>query len=64
MANDKEKKVIPKKEAIYEKESILKSKTYRPHHDLLNAVLEDSRKYTVKEVNEILEKELYRKVVC
>lgn len=64
MANKEEKKAILKKEAAYEKESFLKSKIYRTHHDLLDAVLEDSRKYTVKEVNEILKKELNRKVVC
>lgn len=50
-------------EYAYDKYAFFKSRRFKPHRDLLNAVLEDGRKYTIAEVDEILEKELKRKVV-
>lgn len=53
-----------KTEASYEKGAFLNSKTYRSQRDLLDAILEDGARYTVKEVNELLQKEMKRKVEC
>lgn len=64
MANTKKTKQNPKKEATFEKVAFLNSKIYGMNRDLLDAILEDGKKYTTKEVNELLKKELNRKVEC
>lgn len=53
-----------KTEASYDKGAFLSSKTYRSQRDLLDAILEDGTRYTVKEVNDLLQKEMKRKVEC
>lgn len=40
----------------FSKKQIVSSKRYRNNVDLLNAVLKDNKTYTLKEVNEIIEK--------
>lgn len=52
-----------KQEYAYDKYDFFKSKRFKAHRDLLDAILEDGVKYTVAEVDEILDKELKRKVV-
>ena len=64
MANTKKTKQNPKKEATFEMVAFLNSKIYGMNRDLLDAILEDGKKYTTKEVNELLKKELNRKVEC
>lgn len=58
MANTKTKTIQKKQDAF------LNSKVFRNKKDLLNAILEDGKKYTTKEVNDLLKKELERKVEC
>lgn len=62
MAEKKEVKVSAKA-PTYDKESIVASKSFRHDKDLLNAVLEDNRVYTLKEVKELL-KNTKNKEVC
>lgn len=57
------KKTKEKREASFSKGAFLRSKIYKHQRDLLDAILEDGREYTTKEVNEMLQKELKRKVV-
>lgn len=38
----------------FSKEQIVKSKKFQNNVDLLNAVLKENKKYTLKEVNEII----------
>jgi len=40
----------------FSKKQIVSSKRYRNNVDLLNAVLKDNKTYTLKEVDEIIEK--------
>lgn len=62
MAKKKEVKVSMKMPR-YDKKSIVSSKSFRHDKDLLNAVLENDRTYTLKEVKELLKntkkKEVY-----
>ena len=64
MANTKTKKIQKKQDASFYKDAFLNSKVFRNKKDLLNAILEDGKKYTTKEVNDLLKKELERKVEC
>lgn len=64
MANTKTKTIPKKQEASFEKGAFLNSKSFRSQRDLLNAILEDGKRYTTKEVVELLNKEMKRKVVC
>lgn len=64
MANTKTKTIPKKQDASFDKGAFLNSKTYGMHRDLLDAILEDGKRYTNKEVKELLNKELIRKVVC
>lgn len=54
-----EKKVA---EDRYIKEQIVKSKKFANNVDLLNATLKDDKKYTLQEVNEIIENYMKGKV--
>lgn len=56
------KKTNTKQEASFLKGAFLNSKTYKNQRDLIDAILEDGKTYTTKEVNELLQKELKRKV--
>ncbi len=49
-------------EDTYTKEQIVKSKRFANNVDLLNATLKDTKKYTLKEVNEIIENYMKGKV--
>ena len=53
-----------KHEASYPKGAFLHSKIFKYQRDLIDAILEDDKTYTVKEVEDLLQKELNRKVVC
>lgn len=64
MANKKTTNTVPRQEASFEKGAFLNSKSFRSQRDLLNAILEDGKRYTTKEVVELLNKEMKRKVVC
>lgn len=64
MANTKKEIISKKEEALFDKSAFLNSKAFRMQRDLLNAILVDGKKYTAKEVNELLKKELNRKVEC
>lgn len=50
----KAKKEEKKVEYKYSKEQIVKSKTFINNVDLLKAILEDNKEYTIKEVKEII----------
>lgn len=58
------KKTEKRQEASFSKGAFLHSRTYKHQRDLIDAVLEDGKTYTTKEVNELLQKELKRKVEC
>lgn len=58
------KKTNTKQEASFSKGAFLNSKTYRNQRDLLDAILDYDKTYTIKEVNDLLQKELKRKVEC
>lgn len=58
------KKTNTKQEASFEKDAFLNSKTYKNQRDLIDAILEDGKTYTAKQVNDLLQKELKRKVEC
>ena len=62
MANTKIKSIPKKQDASFEKGAFLNSKVFINQRDLLNAILEDGKKYTTKEGNDLLKKELNRKV--
>lgn len=64
MANTKTKTIPKKQDASFYKGAFLNSKAFRNKRDLLNAILEDGKKYTTNEVNDLLKKELNRKVEC
>lgn len=57
------KKTEKKREASYSKGAFLRSKVFRYQMDLIDAILEDDKTYTVKEVEDLLQKELKRKVI-
>lgn len=56
------KKTNTKQEASFSKGAFLNSKTYRNQRDLLDAILDYDKTYTITEVNDLLQKELNRKV--
>lgn len=58
------KKTKEKREASFSKGAFLRSKIFKYQRDLIDAILEDDKTYTVKEVEDLLQKELKRKVVC
>lgn len=43
------------KELVFTKESLLQSIKYADRKDLLNALLEENKEYTIKEVDSIIE---------
>lgn len=45
-------------EETYTKEAILRAKEYSIKKDLVNALLEDDKKYTIKQVDSIINKYL------
>lgn len=53
MANTKTKTIQKKQDASFYKDAFLNSKVFRNKKDLLNAILEDGKKYTTKEVNDL-----------
>ena len=58
------KKTKEKREASFSKGAFLRSMIFKYQRDLIDAILEDDKTYTVKEVEDLLQKELKRKVVC
>lgn len=61
MKTKKEEKVQIQEDK-FTKEQLVKSKMFSDRIDLLNALLKDNRKYSIKEVNEIINKFLKGKV--
>ncbi|MCI1999557.1 MAG: hypothetical protein LKJ75_02550 [Clostridia bacterium] len=55
MAKSKNDTVSIKKEQVFVKSQILKSKKYTESADLLNAVLDDGRAYTFDEIDKAIE---------
>lgn len=55
-------KTVVKNEASFSKDAFLSSKSFEQKRDLLSVILEDDKKYTTKEVEELLKKEMNRKV--
>lgn len=51
-----------KTENTYTKDQILMSEKYAKRRDLVNALLEDDKEYTIAEVDEMMEKFLKGKV--
>lgn len=39
---------------MYSKEQIIKSKKYIKHRDLLNALLDDEKQYTIEEIEKLI----------
>lgn len=56
------KKEIKNTEDKFSKEQIVKSKRFRNNIDLLNAILKENKKYTLKEVEEIIKNFMKGKV--
>ena len=54
--------VIEKAAVTYTKEQLYNSKRYAERKDVLMVVLEESKEYTLAEVDELIEKFMYRKV--
>lgn len=50
------------KEAVFSKQQFLTAKRYAGKQDLLNALLDDDKQYTIEQVNNMLEKFLKGKV--
>lgn len=48
--------------AAFDKVAILNSKRFRESKDLLSAILDDNKQYTLEEVEVLLKKELEREV--
>ncbi len=51
-----EKKTVENTESKFTKEQIVSSKKYIEDSDIVRALLEDNKKYTLKEVDSIIEK--------
>lgn len=52
-----EKKTVTKESELkFTKEQIVNSKKYIEHSDIVRALLEDNKTYTIKEVDNIIEK--------
>lgn len=57
-----EKKEIRKEEPAFQKQDLLESKRFSGQRDLIEAVLMDSRKYSIREAEEAINKFLKGKV--
>lgn len=55
-------KAAPKYELSFSKQAFLSSKTYKPHRDLLETILDNGKSYTKSEVNELIDNYLKGKV--
>ena len=67
MAESKEEtktdaKTETKKEAVFSKEQLIKSKTFAQYRDLLTVIVDDGEKITKHEANKRIEAFLKRKV--
>lgn len=51
-----EKKTVESAESRFTKEQIVNSKKYVEQSDIVRALLEDNKTYTIKEVDNIIEK--------
>ena len=51
------------KELSFSKQAFLSSKTYKPHRDLLENILEDGKNYTKKEADKLIDNYLKGKVM-
>lgn len=58
----KNKTINNSKNPAYSKQQILLAKKYRHRKDILNVLLEDVNKYTMQQVDELLEKFMKGKV--
>lgn len=61
--SQEKEKTEKQKEKAYTKEAYLKSREYKPHRDLLDVLLENSVKYTKREVEKIIDGYLKKEVV-
>lgn len=48
--------------STYSKEQLIRSQRYAKHRDLIGAILEDDRQYTIKEVDTAIDKFMKGKV--
>ena len=55
-------KTEAKKEAVFSKEQLIKSKTFAPYRDLLTVIVDDDEKITKQEATKRIESFLKRKV--
>lgn len=62
MAVKKENVPVRDAEKKFTKEQLLKSQKYRHQRDLLSALLEDNKRYSVAEVNKKIKEFLERKM--
>lgn len=51
-----------KKETAYSKEQLIMSKKYKDRNDMLSALLEEDKQYTIKQAEEIMENYKKRRV--
>lgn len=51
-----------KEEAAYSKEQLIMSKKYKDRKDMLSALLEEDKQYTIKQAEEIMENYKKRRV--
>lgn len=61
-AEKKAEKTGNRTENTYTKDQILASKKYVKRRDLINALLDDGKEYTIEEVDEMMQKFLKGKV--
>ena len=56
MAIEKKPAVSAANEPVFAKESLLKSKRFKDERDIISALLVDGEEYTIKEVDDMIEK--------
>lgn len=59
---EKKKSEKTNQNAVYQKKEIVSSKKFRNRKDLLNAVLDEDKAYTMEEVKKVIEKFMKGKV--
>lgn len=62
MANKRANKTDQKKAAVFTKEQLLSSQRYKNKRDVLNALLFDTKTYTQKEADRLIERFMKGKV--
>jgi len=62
MKKTKTPEAEPAKAPVYEKQDLLQSRRYRHQRDLLNALLKNDKRYTIDQVDDLIDSFLKGKV--